>query len=367
MSNSIKCIKASLKKGQKFPKLRIGHGLYTENLKSKNGKKLISELKKYGIVLEFQLTSNVRLNNLINLSDFPLKKYLANGIKCVQGSDGCGLYGINSIEEQLSLENLIKLSDEEIQEIRQTEEMVIKESLKCMRDKEASFDKFLNGRTIKEAYSDQIAQNQQRSSKLALIDQHKINSTIAFADKIKPLPLDRLPIVIAGGSFNTAHIKTKTNANGKQIIDKLLKDLDPKKVYFVIGNKLNGYEKYLVDKNTKFDVYAIVPSIIFEEEANALNKTNVSICVSIEMLRMALYKSFNYEIFERRTSVVIVFDGNSAAANLIQEAKNGKAKSYIYINKDAKTLKDKASLLKGYVKIINSKTDIVKEIKKQAI
>ena len=37
---------------------------------------------------------------------------------------------------------------------------------------------------------------------------------------------------------------------------------------------------------------------------------------------------------------------------------------YSNISKDAKTLKDKASLLKGYVKLINSKTNIVKEIKK---
>ena len=364
VSNSIKCIKASLKKGQKFPKLRIGHGLYTENLNSAKGRKLINDLKKYGVVLEFQLTSNVRLNNLINLSDFPLKKYLASGIKCVQGSDGCGLYGITPIEEQLSLENLIKLPDKEIKAIRQTEEIVIKESLKCMKEKETSFNSFLNGRTIKEALSNEIKKNQKNSSKLKLLDEDKIDSTKVFKEKIRPLPLNKLPIVIAGGSFNTAHIKTKTNSHSKHIIDKLLKGLDPDKVYFVIGNKLNGYEKYLVDKNKKFDVYAIVPSMIFKSEAKALNNTDVKICISTEMLRMALYKSFNYEIFERIPSVVIVFDGNSAAANLIQEAKNGKAKSYIYISKDAKTLKDKASLLKGYVKSISSKTNIVAEIKK---
>ena len=364
VSNSIKCVKNSLNKGQRFPKVRIGHGLYTENLKSAKGQKLINELNKYGVVLEFQLTSNVRLNNLIRLSDFPLKKYLANGIKCVQGSDGCGLYGITPIEEQLSLENLIKLTDKEIKEIRNTEEIVIRESLKCMKEKEASLQNFLNGRTIKQAYSEEIEKNQKRSSKLNLIDEDKINSAEVFKDKIKPLPLNKLPIVIAGGSFNTAHIKTKTNFNGKQIIDNLLKGLDPGKVYFVIGNKLSGYEKYLVDKNKKFDIYAIVPSMIFKSEAQALNNTNVNICISIEMLRMALYKSFNYEIFERIPSVVVVLDGTSAAANLIQEAKNGKAKSYIYINKDAKKLKQKASLLKGYVKLINSKTNIVKEIKK---
>ena len=102
VSNSIKCVKNSLSKGQKMPKVRIGHGLYTENLLSIKGKKLVKSLKDNGVVLEFQLTSNVRLNNLTKLADFPLKNYLKNGIKCVQGSDGCGLYGITSMEEQLS-------------------------------------------------------------------------------------------------------------------------------------------------------------------------------------------------------------------------------------------------------------------------
>ena len=180
------------------------------------------------------------------------------------------------------------------------------------------------GNRIKQAYS------------LELIDENKIDSSSIFANKIKPLPFDKLPIVIAGGSFNTAHIKTKTNANNKKVIDKLLKELDPKKVYFVIGNKLNGYEKYLVNKNTKYDIYAFVPSLISKVEAEALNKENIHIRVSTEMLRMGLYKSFNYEIFKRIPSVVIVFDGSSAAANLIQEAINGKPKSLIYINKETK-------------------------------
>ena len=364
VSNSIKCVRNSLTKGQKMPNLRIGHGLYTENLQSKKGQKLIRDLKKYGVVLEFQLTSNVRLNNLTNLQDFPLKKYLANGIKCVQGSDGCGLYGITPMEEQLSLENLIKLSDDDIKSICNTEKTIIEDNIKSFNSKLVAFKKFLNGRTIKEALKEEIKKNKELSSKLSLTNTNKLDSSKVFKDKIKVLPLDRLPIIIAGASFNTAYRKTKTNKEDKIIIDNLLKSLDPKKVYFVVGNKMNGYEKYLVDKNKKFDIFSIVPSLISKEEYESINNKNVSICISIETLRMALYKSFNYEIFERRTSVLVVLDGNSAAANLIQEAKNGKAKAKIYVSRNATPLIDKALSLKGYVKLINSKTNIVSEIKK---
>lgn len=364
VSNSIKCVKNSLSKNQKMPQIRIGHGLYTENLNTIKGKKLISDLKKYSVILEFQLTSNVRLNNLTNIDEFPLKKYLNNGIKCVQGSDGCGLYGITPMEEQLSLENLANLTSSDIKAMCDTEKEVINANLKAFKSKEASFNKFLNGRSIKDALICEIEKNKKNSSKITVTDTSKLDSSKVFVDKIKKLPLDKLPIIIAGGSFNTAFRKTKSLKEDKVIIDKLLKGLDPNRCYFVIGNKLSGYEKYLLDNNSKgFDVFAIVPSLISKDEYDQIEKYNINICVSIETLRMALYKSFNYEIFERRSSVVVALDGNSAGANLIQEAKNGKAKALIYVSKNATPLIDKAKSLKGYVKIINNSSNIVKEIK----
>lgn len=65
---------------------------------------------------------------------------------------------------------------------------------------------------------------------------------------------------------------------------------------------------------------------------------------------MGIYKSFNYEIFERRNSIVLAFDGNSPVSNLVQEAKNGKGKAKIYVNSDVEALKAKADSLSGYVK-----------------
>ena len=35
------------------------------------------------------------------------------------------------------------------------------------------------------------------------------------------------------------------------------------------------------------------------------------VCISTESEELGIYKSFNYEIFERRPSVVLAFDGNS--------------------------------------------------------
>ena len=79
---------------------------------------------------------------------------------------------------------------------------------------------------------------------------------------------------------------------------------------------------------------------------------------------MGIYKSFNYEIFERRPSMVVAFDGNSAAANLIQEAKNGKGRSAILVWSHSRTLQQKARSLQGYVEFFDENEGLVARIKK---
>ncbi len=130
----------------------------------------------------------------------------------------------------------------------------------------------------------------------------------------------------------------------------------------MIGYKLNAYEKYLLDNKGEFEVYAIVPSFIDKSLKNKLLKSSVSFRISIESLGMGIYKSFNYEIFERRPSVLIAMEGNMAGANLVQEAKNGKAKSLIYVSGNSSFLSQKAMMLKGYANIYNNKKDLNKMI-----
>ena len=101
MAKAISLVEQSLLPGQRFPHMRIGHGLYCAKLTSKQGRELLEKIRQHNIVLEFQLTSNVRLNNIIDLHRHPLKNYLAEGIGCVMGTDGCGLYGTDAIDEQL--------------------------------------------------------------------------------------------------------------------------------------------------------------------------------------------------------------------------------------------------------------------------
>ena len=376
---SIQLVRKSTEKGQKMPRVRIGHGLYTPELDSEEGKKLIKEIKKSNAVMEFQLTSNVRLNNLSKIEGHPLKKYLDNGVKCVQGTDGCGFYGTDTIEEQLAMQNLLELKPEDFEKMRDVEDEIIKENKKYFIKKSKDFDKFLNGRTLRKAIlqlEDEII-NEDINKNIKLRLNNKVDSSKKLKDIIKELPTDKTPIIVAGGSFNAQSVETITEDTGINSLKELIKKLDDKKVFFVIGHKLQGYEKAVLELcqelNKKIEVYAIIPKMIEKNIAENILKSNITgVRISTESEDFGIYKSFNYEIFERRFSIVIAFDGHSPVSNLVQEAKNGKAKSKIYVNRKNENLNYKAKTLKGYItpfeiednianKIIEDNIDIIKK------
>ncbi len=369
VEKSIDCIKSSLKPGEKMPKFRLGHGLYTADLNTEKGKSLIKKMQETGAILEFQLTSNVRLNNLSDLSKHPLKTYLKNNIKCIQGTDGCGFYGTDTIDEQLALQNLLNLNDEDFLKMRKVEEALINDSENYFIEKSKKFDEFLNGRTLREAILEEELLNEEKSKdkNMDLRIRKGVFAKELLKTKIKELPTDKVPIIIAGGSFNGQNRKTTLTAEGQKMLEDLIKKINNEKAYFVIGHKMEGFEKAIVDISKKFnknfEIDAIVPKMISEENGQKLINENIDkIRISTENEDSGIYKSFNYEIFERRNSVVVAFDGNSPVSNLVQEAKNGKGKSKIYVNEQNTSLYEKARSLTGYVVPFNMNDNIVDRI-----
>ena len=361
IAHSVECVRDSLEPGQKMPKMRLGHGLYTYSLNSKKGRETLKELQENDVVLEFQITSNVRLNNLNSLENHPLKQYLKQGISCVQGTDGAALYGTDSIEEQLSLEKMLGLTEEELQLMKDAETKMIEESSKAYSDKKAAFAKLIGDRDLEEVLLEKMQTVKISSRKNS--KEVKLDANAELKDQITEITWDRLPVVLIGGSFNTENRTTKLSANATRQIDDLLEYLNPEEVSFVIGHKISGYEKYLLEHNKKgFRIYSFVPAVITKREAEKIKSYDLKVRVSTEAQAMGIYKSFNYEIFERRPSIVVAFDGNSAAINLIQEAKNGKGKSAIFVWSGSKNLMQKAKSLQGYVHSFDSDNDLVNVI-----
>ncbi|MCH3987217.1 MAG: adenosine deaminase [Lachnospiraceae bacterium] len=353
IAHSIACVRDNLAPGQMMPRMRLGHGLYMHSLKSRKGQEVLEQLRRYGIVLEFQLSSNVRLNNLNSLDNHPLRQYLREGIACVQGTDGAALYGTNPIDEQLALEKLLGLTDEEESQMKRAETEVIRQSREEYSAKKRKFEEMLGGRDMEEVLLARMEQAEE-SEGITLHRSHRLDATSELKDQIRELPWDRTPVVLMGGSFNTEKRTTHITREGTEFIDRLLDELNPDEVFFAVGDRVSGYEKYLIDHNTRnFRIFAFVPSLITRAQEKKLKDAGVFIRVSTESESMGLYKSFNYEIFERRPSVVIGLDGNSAGANLMQEAKNGKGKAAICIWSRCAALREKAASLEGYVQFFD--------------
>ena len=350
--NSIKCVEEALAEDQNFPHMRIGHGLYTADLDTEKGRELIRKLCELKVVLEFQITSNVRLNNLSTLDTHPLKQYLNSGIACIQGTDGGALYGTDSIDEQLSLERMLELNHKDFLKMRKAEDAILSKSMVEFNEKIQKFYAMCKGMSPEEFLKERIDAESE-----AFMDldggERKYDSALEFKDKIKEMPENLIPVVIAGGSFNNAHHVTKLREQECKLLDDLINKGDPGKMFFVVGPSMTGYEKYVQEQaGDRYQIFVFVPATTTEEEISKLRDVNVGVRVSIESSPLGTYKSFAYEIFKRRQSVMIALDGNSAACNLMQDARNSRYESRIFVDSRAKVLKAKADSLQGYITYI---------------
>ena len=361
VANSIRCVKEALAPGQEMPPLRIGHGLYTCNLQGAKGKKLLADMRENHVTLEFQITSNVRLNNLSSLDRFPLHQYLQAGIRCVQGTDGGALYGTNSIDEELSLEKLLGLGTKELQRMQQGEAELLDGSLRVFEEKQARFRQACAGNDI-EQYYERILEKTEKPEIILHQAGKTVSAEEALKDRLAALPEKMHPIVICGGSFNSRARRTTIRKEDRELIDELLAKADPEKVFFVVGHTLLGQEGYLVRKAAgRFRVFAVVPNRLSRTAAEALRAAGVGILISIESSGLGLYKSVSYEVFRNRPSILLAFDGNSAALNLIQQARNSSNKHRIHINPRSRGLTEKAKMLDGYVEKMGSAEEILAE------
>ena len=353
VEKSVQCVREALLPGQKMPRVRIGHGLYTPNLKTERGKELLRTLRSDRVVLEFQLTSNVRLNNLSTLKQHPLKQYLKEDILCVQGTDGVAIYGTDSIDEQLALERMLDLTYEELMAMKEAENLVLRDSMNVFEEKKKNFTRINGGEDVRLFYERRISEEKGPESSYQT-PPGKVESAEVLSAQIREMPTDALPVVLLGGSFNNDHHHTRVKEEFRLFIEELVKKADPQKVFFVIGHRLLGYERELADlAGDKFRIFAIVPTQITLTEAGRLRRYDLGIRISIEPTGLGLYKSFSYEIFKRRPSVVIAIDGNSSAINVVQEARNGKKKAQIFVSSHAGLLTSKAKMLEGYAKLID--------------
>ena len=246
--------------------------------------------------------------------------------------------------------------------MREGEDGILEESRRVFREKEERFRENCPGGDAELFYRGRL-ENAARAPQDLWQNPGTIITEEGLRRQITTLPEGMFPIVLGGGSFNNSKHRTKLRPEDRAFIDGLLACADPAKVFFVVGHTLSGQEGYLVRQAAgRFRVFAIVPDRITHSQQARLAEAAVGILVSIESSGMGLYKSFAYEVFNRMPSALLAFDGNSAALNLIQEARNGRQKSRIYISPRSRRLAVKAKMLEGYVRPLQDAEAILREL-----
>ncbi|WP_224371209.1 NUDIX domain-containing protein [Hyalangium versicolor] len=105
-----------------FPgiEIRIGHGLYGVDDDT------LADMARNAdrVVVEFNLTSNLALNNIQTTLQVPLRQYVDAGVSVVLGSDGAGLYG-TSAPDEVRVALACGLDEARLDRLRQTEEALL--------------------------------------------------------------------------------------------------------------------------------------------------------------------------------------------------------------------------------------------------
>lgn len=247
-----------------MPKVRIGHGLYgldgiqDEKHNDIPPEEILALLKEMGVIVEFNMSSNLALNNINSISEIPIKRYLDAGVKVVLSTDGHGLYSTSGSQEVI-LAKAAGLTDEDLEKIKQTEKEVMEAQKKRekthppIKDVGALYDGIVysteNG---EKRYTKEVAEQKKLEKEAKcneLLDAIK-NKAGAVVDpkKIEEATKGKVPIMITGASMNAWDKIDRKNEKGHRrnialTMQVLANVLDPEKAYIVTGGTNFGVEK----------------------------------------------------------------------------------------------------------------------------
>ncbi len=245
-----------------YPQVRIGHGIYgfdeAPSWDESDETKTISTLElcnKIKPIIEFNMSSNLSLNNINFLSEIPIKKYIDSGVQVVLGTDGRGIYS-TSISQEMLLAKQAGLTLEDFKKISNTEEHI--KNLENKRflslQGKAEGQSFYIGskqKGLKYHYTPEVEvfyKNEEIKRQERLQEEIARCGAETRAEKIKEALKFKKPILITGSSHKhfPKILEHPDQLSRIQIVlDVLVHAVDPQKAYFITGGTNHGVEKEL--------------------------------------------------------------------------------------------------------------------------
>ena len=230
-----------------MPRVRIGHGLYGVD------EETIQLAKDMEAIVEFNISSNLALNNINSIAEIPIKKYLDAGVDVVLGTDGGGIYSTIGEQESL-LATAAGLEPEDFEKLRQTEAKVLaREKARevghtPITDIDSMYDNVRystpDGKPrYNQAVSDRYAAEKAEAAKQLDERLEKIG-IVTDAVEVERATDGKIPVMITGASkSNWPNISPEDQKNIALTMQVLANALNPETAFIVTGGTNFGVEK----------------------------------------------------------------------------------------------------------------------------
>jgi len=349
--------------GAKLPPIRIGHAVY--KVKTEAVDNLAQSL---GAIYECNATSNYGLNNISDYNS-PLSKNLEKGIPTVIGTDGFGLYG-TSPKNEVDIAKGRKIKDFSL--VNETEDKVIERSSRRFLEKKDAFDKamreqlerfhrrdvsllfkvnYRNGFPQYVGTKKQEIDNENKENRKALVEFLKSTfkacganilsreNYVNFERKVN----GKKPILIVNNALRTDSEDMLNDMSdgdefykglpeARQMVEFLIENSDPEKVFFVIGGIKSGVERFLMEtlakSKKKFDVLCFVTEQSILMAKPELEQGVVTDAIVIEN-RSSNILSSNFLLPDKignfmkdHNGIMLALGGSAVVADMVQYAFN---------------------------------------------
>lgn len=244
-------------------RMRIGHGLYGVDDQT------IKLFKETNTIVEFNMHSNLALNNIDGLHHIPIARFLNEGVGCVLGQDGGGIYQTDAGQEML-VARFAGVGKDGVDSILKTEAdyMAYQEALferESARPNafKIDYDKMPEEEPYKKASSAFM-----RRQKNEQVCQRRLLEEKGFNFKPKEREeacAGRTPILISGSSSTFSGLKVRDRREIGVAMKMLLRSLDMDKVYFVTSGHNHGVENHFRSLSQKVEKKPLIVASMAED------------------------------------------------------------------------------------------------------
>lgn len=334
-----------------MPQVRIGHGLYGLDITS-DGKwndlepnAVLKLAKEMGAIIEFNMSSNLALNNINSISDVPIKRYVDAGIRIVLGTDGHGLYSTSNMQESV-LALSAGLSAADFKTIIETENYIIQKA----NERELSHPNIHDVPVLyhsieystndsKPRYTEEVAEKYRlQNAELSRVLNEQLTQVGAIVDDeiINNETHGKIPIMITGASkANWPNISLEDQQYIQLTMQVLANVLNPQTTFIMTGGTNFGVEKTMheaVNRRNKFSDIPIVllGTLTLEAVRNGAVEIEPNTITHATILEIDGHKANNWmdlpdtqlKYVQEHDGQMIAIGGGSVVNDMIQRAHN---------------------------------------------